>query len=49
MKNIIATAHALATKEKSCVLYSHLEMAVDANKKFITEPNGGIERQRAHL
>jgi hypothetical protein len=31
------------------MLYSHLEMAVDANKKFITKFNGGIERQRAYL
>lgn len=27
----------------------HLEMAVDASKKFITEFDGGVERQRVYM
>jgi hypothetical protein len=27
----------------------HLEMAVDASKKFITEFNGGVVRQRVYM
>lgn len=49
IKNIVATAHALATNQRSCVLYSHLGKAADANNKFITEFNNGIERQKAYL
>jgi hypothetical protein len=40
----VAIAHALATKQ-SYVLYSHFEIAVNTNKKFITKFNSRVERR----
>jgi hypothetical protein len=37
----MATALALARKQKIPVRYSHLQTAVDGTKKFISEFNGG--------
>jgi hypothetical protein len=39
----MATAHALATKEKSQVLLSHLQKAVASSEKFIREFHGGLD------
>jgi len=34
IKNIVSTAHALATRKGSRVAISHLEVAIDAGKDF---------------
>jgi hypothetical protein len=49
IKNIVATAHALATKRKSQVLVSHLREAVSASEKFIKEFNGGHDASRMFM
>jgi len=46
IKNAMVTAYALATKDKSPVRFSHLQKAVTASKKFMTEFNGGVEVDR---
>jgi hypothetical protein len=35
IKNIVATAHALATKQKSHIRFEHLQRAVAINEKFV--------------
>jgi hypothetical protein len=37
----MATAHDLASKEGEPLLFSHVEKTLNANKKFVTEFNGG--------
>jgi hypothetical protein len=49
IKNVMATAHALAKKEKSRVCFSHIQRTVTASKKFITEFNGGVKVSRLYL
>jgi hypothetical protein len=45
----MATARALAMKEKSRVCFSHIQKTVTASKKFITEFNGGVEVSRLYI
>jgi SpoVK/Ycf46/Vps4 family AAA+-type ATPase len=49
IKNVMATAHALAKKEKSRVCFSHIRRTVTASKEFITEFNGGVEVSNLYL
>lgn len=48
IKNIVATACALAKKNDSEVLFSHLDFAVRANIAFISEFNGGTDKERMY-
>ncbi|KAG9231368.1 hypothetical protein BJ875DRAFT_469707 [Amylocarpus encephaloides] len=43
IKNVMATARALAMKEKSRVCFSHVRKTVAASKEFIAEFNGGVD------
>jgi hypothetical protein len=45
----MATAQALAKKEKSRVCFSHIQRTVTASKDFITEFNGGVEVSKLYL
>jgi hypothetical protein len=49
IKNVVATAHALATKEESPVLISHIRKAVIPNEKFMREFNGGYDASRMFM
>ena len=40
IKNVIATAHALATTENTQVTYPHILKAVKASENFFSEFNG---------
>ena len=44
----MAAAHAMATKQKSPLCYSHLRTAVDVSKNFISEFNGGVEASKMY-
>ena len=44
----MATARALAKKNDSVVLFSHLDFAVRANRAFISEFNGGTDKERMY-
>jgi hypothetical protein len=46
IKNIVATAHALATKEKTQLSLCHIQVAVLASEKFLNEFNGGFDAMR---
>jgi len=49
IKNIMSTAQAAATKEKSRVCFSHIQKTVTASKEFITEFNGGVDVSHLYL
>jgi hypothetical protein len=45
----MATAQALAKKEKSRVCFSHIRRTVTASKEFISEFNGGVDVEHLYL
>jgi hypothetical protein len=44
----MAAAHAMATKQKSPLRFSHLQTAVAVCKNFISEFNGGVEASKMY-